>query len=188
MSFWSKMFGGSSVKTMPSDRPLEDFTTDAAGDDPGLGYWGKYNKKLLKRMEGGEDVSGYGEFNVLRQNQAADEQGIKEDYMTGANALISQAGGEQSNLLQRAKDIALEKSRQQHGMNMVSALTNLREGAGSAFEGARQFRVNSERAREQARIGTRLGYYGQRYKLVQDPGLMNTISQGAGTAGALMAL
>ena len=188
MSFFTKLFGGSSVKTMPQDTALEGQISDLANYDPGLGFYGKWAKSTLKRIGRGDDVSSYGDFNVLRQNQAAEERSIGEDYMKGQNALISQAGGEQANLLQRAKEIALEKARERHGMQMVGALTNLQQTAGGAYEGARGQRINAELGAKQSALSGRLGYYGQRYRLVQDPGMLNTLANVAGGAGAAMAI
>lgn len=186
MSFWTKVFGGTEIKEMPRDPQFEAYNSALANSDPGLGASGKYYKSILKRLGRGDDVSNFGEFNAIRQAGAAERQGIEEGYMTGANALLAQSGGPQAALLQRAKEMAVDRQREREGRSLVDATTNLSREAAAGFEDARQFRRNLEFQGKNAAAGNQLNYMRYLRQLVQNPGLLNTLSNMAQGAGSFM--
>jgi hypothetical protein len=115
---------------------VDDYLSPLRNFRPNLGPQGKADKKFLKNWRAGNDISSYGQFNTIRQQGAAQRAGIDMDYMTGANALISGAGGEQSNLINRMRELATEKQRQQEGMLLTGALADETGAASNRLQSA----------------------------------------------------
>lgn len=186
MSFWTNMFGGPAIHKMPSDPTFENYNSQLAGFDPGLGAAGKMYKGVLKKLGRGDDVSSYGQFNSIRQAGAAERRGIEEGYATGANALLSQTGSAQAPLLQRMKEMAVDRQREREGMNLVDATANLSREASTGYENARQYRGNMNFQGLSQAAGNQFDYTKYLNQLVQKPGWLNTIANLAQGAGSLM--
>jgi hypothetical protein len=186
MSFWTSAFGGNDVYKMPNDPKFEEYNRQLAGFDPGLGAAGRMYKGLLKKLGRGDDVSSYGQFNSIRQAGAAERKGIDESYGVGANALALGTGSAQAPLLQRMKEMALDRSAEREGMNLVNATADLSREAASGYENARQYRGNLNFQGLNQAAGNQLNYAQYLNRLVQKPGWMNTIANLAQGAGGLM--
>ena len=186
MSFWSKLFGGTTTQKMPGDPTLEGWQQDTYNYDPGLGYAGKQAKKTLGALSSGQDVSGLGYFSSIAQRHSSNRRDIGDNYLYGGNALLAGAGGENANILNRMRDTALARDYERQGNEMVDATANLRDSATNTFENARQSRINAELNAKNAAMGNRLGYWSNRYRQVQEPGLFNTLANMAQGAGSFM--
>lgn len=187
MGLFSSLFGGSTTVKMPSDPTLEGYAGGLYNFDPGMGPAGKAARKTQKRIDSGEDVSNLGYFNTIRQKEAADLEGVNQNYMTGANALIAGTGGEQAVLQNRLRDEAQERVRQNAGMDMTQGLADLRGQTANQLQQAFQFRRGSQLQGMQAGTQARLGYYQNRYRLGQTTGIIPALGQAAAGAGSLMA-
>jgi hypothetical protein len=186
MSFWSNAFGGNDVYKMPTDAKFEQYNQQLADFDPGLGAAGHMYKGLLKKLGRGDDVSSYGQFDSIRQAGAAERRGIEDGYGVGANALAVSTGSAQAPLLQRMKEMALDRSSEREGMNLVNATADLSREAANGYENARQYRGNMNYQGLNQAAGNQLNYAQYLNRLVQKPGWMNTIANMAQGAGGLM--
>lgn len=186
MGIWTKLFGGTTTQTMPGDPTLEGWQNKAFNYDPGLGFAGKQAKRTLGDLNSGKDVSSLGYFNSIAQRHASNRRDIGDNYLYGGNALIAGAGGEQANILNRMKDTALARDYERQGNETVDAVANLRDSATNTFENARNTRINAEQNAMNSAMGNRLGYWQNRYRQVQEPGLFNTLSNMAQGAGSFM--
>jgi hypothetical protein len=120
------------------------------GYDPKIGFAGKMAKKQLKALYSGDDISDLGQFNSIRQKEAADLAGTDMDYATGANALIANSGaGDQPGLLNRSLQSAKERVRQNAGMQSVDALNNFQTQANQTYGNAYQ----NQQGNQQAKFG-----------------------------------
>lgn len=133
MGFFGDLFLGSrpDYTYLPG---VSDLMGDVRGWRPSLGKHVKSSKKLLRSLDAGEDVSNIGAFAPLQQDEAADLNSIDMDYMVGANALIGGAGGDQANLMNRMRDLAKERRRQDTGRQMVAMIPALRGQAMDTIE------------------------------------------------------
>jgi hypothetical protein len=186
VSIWTSLFGGTETKTMPGDPTLEDWQNKMFNFDPGLGFAGKQAKKTLRALNSGEDVSSLGYFNSIAQRHASNRRDIGDSYGYGGNALLASSGGEQANILNRMRDTALQRDREAQGNETVDALANLRDSATNTFENARQTRLNSSLSGMNSALGNRLGYWQNRYRQVQTPGILGTLAGLAQGAGSFM--
>lgn len=141
-------------KEMPG---IDQYLDPISSFRPGLGPQGKADKKFMRNVRSGADISSYGQFNTIRQQGAAQRAGIDMDYMTGANALIAGAGGEQANLANRMRELAMEKQRQQEGMLLTGALADETGAAAGRLQNAYQFKsgldLDARRAALQGKLG-----------------------------------
>lgn len=98
----------------------------------GLSGPARQAKSLFKQLNLGKDVSSMGQFAPIAQNEAKNLADVDFDYMTGANALVgAQGGGADAdvNQLNRMRDIAKGRVREQAGRERVQALSDLRNQA-----------------------------------------------------------
>jgi len=152
-------------------------------DFGGLGYAGKSAKKTLKALDRGDDVSGMGQFAEIGQNEAKDLDEVRMNYMTGANALEGAAGGDQLNQINRMRDLAEERVREQGGRNRVAALGDLRRSATDAFTHARDTWNENELRRQQLLLQAR----GNVYNNQRSGGILNSLIQGGASVAAAFA-
>lgn len=183
MSWLTKLIGGHEEKVLSADPWLEQRQTDLYNYDPGLGFYGRRGKQIGKALARGDDVSDLGELTSIGQMYAAEQRDIGDNFGYGANALIAASGGPQANILERQKQIALDRSNERKGMAYTQGVLRLREQAASDFANARQSRISAELAAKQAAMNNRLGYYGHRYNIVQNKGLFPTLAGMAADAG-----
>lgn len=186
--FWDKLFGYSGTQTMPSDPRFEEYNSRLANTDPGLGAYGKWGKGLLKKFGRGDDVSSYGEMNSVRQQGAANRREVEDSYGTGGNALLAQTGSDQAPLLQRMKEMALDREREREGMALVGAQSDLQRQAGGAYEGARQFRAGQNMQGLSQAADNQLSYTQYLNRPVQKQGWLSKLGQIAGVAGSFAGL
>jgi len=100
----------------------------------GLSGPARQAKSLFKQLNMGKDVSSMGQFAPIAQNEAKNLSDVDFDYMTGANALIGSEGGADVNQLNRMRDIAKERVREQAGRERVQALSDLRNQAWNMWQ------------------------------------------------------
>lgn len=186
MSLFTSLFGGTSTKTMPQDPRLEGMLNGLYNTKISGGAGARYDKRLLGDITSGNDVSSMGIFNTLRQQYGSQREGINRGYGEGGNALIMAAGGEQGNLLNRQREIALERNRMSEGMATGAGLSDLYNTTSDRFQSNRLQRKGMELGARQAAAGGQLGYYNSRYRLAQQPGLLNTLANMAQGAGSVM--
>lgn len=183
-NFWDSMFGYSGSYQMPGDPKFEEYNDALGNYDPGLGAAGKYYKGLMKRIGRGDDISSFGELESERQRAATERQGIEDDYGTGALQLEQSAGSAQAPLIQRMKEMSLDRSSQRNAENLQRGYTDLRREATSGYQGARQSRINAELTGKQAAAGNELGYAQYRNRPEQKQGWLSRLNQIAQTAGS----
>jgi hypothetical protein len=176
MSFWTNMLGGVTNHTSPNDPKFEEYNSRLANFDPGLGAAGKWGKQLMKKFGRGDDVSSYGEFNTIRQQGAANRRELEDSYGTGGNALLAQTGSDQAPLLQRMKEMALDREREREGMALVGASTDLQRQATGTFENARQFRAGQELQGLGQAANNQLGYAQYLNRPIEKKGWLNQIA------------
>lgn len=145
-----------------------------------LGAAGKSAKRTIKDLDAGRDVSDMGAFAPLRQEEAADLSDIDFDYMTGANVLSSNAGGADLTQLNRLRDVAKERRREQTGRQMVTAMGDLRRGAVDTLSNARAQRAANQLAQQQLLLQAR----GSQFDNRRQGGILNSLIQGAAGVGA----
>lgn len=151
----------------------------------GIGYSGHEYKRMAKQYN--RDPASLA--GVSKQQGAVERRQIGEDYMTGANAMIGAAGGEQANLLQHMKQNALDKSDERTGMNSYNEANQKYFGALSGFNQA----YEAANQRELAKYGL-MGQLmvGGGYDATRKGGLFNpqtiagAVQAFAGGAGAAM--
>ena len=166
-----------------------DLIGEIKGYNPTMGFAGKQAKKSLKRLYSGDDISSMGEFNSLRQKEAADLAGVDMDYATGANALIANSGaGDQPMLLNRSMQGAKERVRQNAGMQAVDALSNFQRNATDTYQNAFQNR-EANRMNRFGALGNALkdSLYDRSRKggfLAAIPGMLQSAGQIASAAAA----
>jgi hypothetical protein len=185
MSFLSALLGGSTVKTMPADPRLEGMQNQMFNQTMPLGKAGKYWKNLMGRISAGDDTSSFGEFNNISQQHAANRRDIGDSYLYGGNALISSAGGESANILNRMRDTAMAKDYERQGAETGSALSQLRNDATQGFQNAFDARQNRQLQSQSAGLGSAGNYYGQRYQLGQQNGILPALMGMAGAASGM---
>lgn len=157
---------------------MQDSINSVQGMNFGLGKAGKFAKKNLAALNRGDDVSNIGAFSPLRQAQAADIADIDMDYMSGANALIGAQGGDQANQLNRMRDLATERRREQGGRDMVNAMSDLRSQETNTLQNAQAMRQQG-RMWQQGLLGQLRGNV---YDNKRTGGALNSLIQGAGSA------
>lgn len=182
-------FDSYDVKDKGANPYLEQLIGNLANFSPGGGMGRKLDRQFLRKFSAGGDVSDYGQLASLRQMHAGQARSINDEYTSGANQLVANAGGEQANLLQRQKEIALEHNRESEGMETGQALTSLYDSANERLQRYRQGDKQMQLSAMQGAAGNQLGYYNSRYNLVKNNGWFNQLAQGIGNlaqgAGAL---
>lgn len=163
-------FSGIERKDMGANPALEALIGRLGNFSPGGGMGARLDKRLLNSISSGQDVSSIGNFNPIRQLHAAQAQSIGDEYTSGDNALIASTGGEQANLLQRQKEIALERNRQSEGMETAQASSDLYNSTNDRFQSNRLARKGMQLNAMQGATGAQGNYYANRYKLVNSPG------------------
>ena len=143
----------------------------------------KPDKKFLKRMEAGGDVSSEGWLNSIRQVAAAQRRDIGDRFMYGQNALLESTGGEQANLVNRARELAMTENQEQEGENITNAMTARAEEARGAVRQGKQLRQSMMLEGLRSAAGNELDYYRSRYQPVQKQGWLSKIGQVAGLVG-----
>ncbi len=125
MSWLGDLFHGSrpDYRYLPG---VEGSINDIEGMKFGIGRPARQARKLGRRLDAGEDVSGIGTFAPIRQEEAADLSDIEMEGGYGANALHTAAGGDQAIAVRAMTDRAKENRRAQTGRQMVDAVTSLR--------------------------------------------------------------
>lgn len=171
-------FSSVDKKDMGADPYLQQLIGNLANFSPGGGLGRKLDRQFLRRFSSGGDVSGYGQLAPIRQLHAGQARAINDEYTSGANQLVANAGGEQANLLQRQKEIALEHNRESEGMESQQALTSLYDSANQRLQSFRQGDKQMQLSAMQGAAGNQLGYYNSRYKLVNSPGWFNQLTGG----------
>jgi hypothetical protein len=109
----------------------------AASTDTPLDYAGRQAKQFLKKWGRGDDISSYGQFNVISQNAAAQRQQAQDAGGTGAAALMSAQGGDQELLQRAATDKSINQINQQEGMAKTAALANTAQQETGQFDTSR---------------------------------------------------
>ena len=130
--------------------------------DPGLGLAGRQAKGTLKALDRGDDVSSMGAFAEIGQNEAKNLSEIDQNYSEGANALEANQGGDNLNQINRMKDLAQERTREDSGRQRVTALSDLRNSATNTFQQARQQRMAQEDWQQQALMQARSNVFDNR--------------------------
>lgn len=183
-------FASTDTKTMPADPYLQDLIGKMANFSPGGGMGRRLDRQLLHRFDEGGDVSDYGQLGGIRQLHAAQGRSIADEYTSGDNQLVANAGGDQAGLLQRQKEIALERNRESEGMETQQALTGLYDSTNNRLQANRQANQQMKLGALQGATGAQQNYYNSRYRLVNNAGwgnqLVGMASQLAGGAGGLM--
>jgi hypothetical protein len=187
-SFWDKLFGYSGSMQMPSDPKFEEYNDRLGNYDPGLGFAGKYYKGLMKRIGRGDDVSSFGELESERQRAATERRGIEEDYGSGALQLEQAAGSAQAPLIQRMKEMGLDRASERHGMNLQRGYTDLRREAAGGYEDARRARIGAELNALGQATDNQLNYTQYRNRPEQKQGWLSRLNQVAGVAAGFAGL
>lgn len=183
-------FSSWDVKDKGSNPYLEQLIGNLANFSPGGGMGRKLDRQFLRKFSAGGDVSDYGQLASVRQLHAGQARSIADEYTSGANQLVANAGGEQANLLQRQKEIALEHNRESEGMESQQALTSLYDSANERLQRYRQGDKQMQLGAMQGAANAQGDYYNSRYNLVQNQGwgnqLAGIIGSVTGGAGALL--
>jgi hypothetical protein len=177
MSLYTSLFGGTSVKTMPADPTMEGWQNQLFNYNPGKGYLGREAKGLLSRLSSGEDVSSEGALSSIAQQHAANRRDISDNASYGANALIAQSGGENANILNRQKEMSLDRDYERQGQEYTQGILGLRDQAASQLEHARDTGIQARLSAMQGALGSRGNYYNSRYRLAEQKGLFPTLSE-----------
>lgn len=186
MGLTQTLFGGSSTKYMnlPQDPKLTGWIDQAHDYNPKMDKSGKAYKQLWKDYQSDPlKLAGA----ALSQG-ALNDRSIKDDYMTGGNALIANAGGDQAQLMQRMKEIALAKNQEQTGVNAMGEAERMGQ-MGLAGWGAKQDTRNAQKyGMQQFAIGARQGYNQYLHPLATSstPGVLGMMREAGKTLSTAM--
>jgi hypothetical protein len=121
-------------------------------------------------------------LQTMRDTFANQRAAIDDSYSTGSNKLYAEGGGEQGMLLNRMHQYETDKQSQNEGQASAAALAQLSDQAGTGFQRAYDSANDRQLQQQNMAMGNRLGYYGQRYGIAQQPGLFNTLANMASSA------
>ena len=182
MSFLTALFGGPTTVTKPSDPNLENMIHGLYNYQPGnyTGYRQDY--KTLKIINSGQDVSSLPQLSTLGNILATQNRERQRNLaMTSALGLGGQPG-----LAAAIGQVGDLQAQDQAGNAYGNALVGLQNSIQGRLMQNSELNKQLGLQAQQAATGYGLGYYGQRYGIAQQPGLLGALSGAAQGAGSIL--
>lgn len=181
MSFLSTLFGGPTVVTKPGDSALEGDISQLNNWNQGLGKAGKIAKQGLAGFASGNYDNGvFGSMlNPIRDQYATSQREMDREATMGGNAL---GGAGTSKPLMDALELnARNTNTQNEGLALGQAVPALYGQLSGTFQNALNAKNQGNLQAREAGTAAQGQYYGQRYGVAQQPGILGTLA-GLGTS------